>query len=204
MTRLKILVQNIGGAGLGREGGGSIAPLRLSIHNKKPEVVILTETRVDNDEYNGKGIFRGYNLTQHSSSERRAAGVMVFIRKGITPIKGTVRNSRDGHYTIGAYDYEGAKIIIGGIYGNCTPSDVPSAEVMQNNIEWHNELLMRLGNVHSIVAGDFNLKLDIEKNSKPRTLAVLKKFMMECDMADAGGEMKAPTWRLTSPKAEVD
>ena len=139
MTRLKIIVQNIGGAGLGRErGGGSIAPLRMSIHNKKPEVIVLTETRVDSEEYNGKGIFRGYDLTQHSSSGRRAAGVMIFIRKGIAPIQGTIRNSRDGHYTIGAYDYEGTKIIIGGIYGNCTASDVPSAEVMQNYIECHN------------------------------------------------------------------
>jgi exonuclease III len=72
------------------KGGGSIAPLRMSIHNKKPEVIILTETRVDNEEYNGKGIFRGYDLTQHSSSGRRAAGVMVFIRKGIAPIQGTI------------------------------------------------------------------------------------------------------------------
>jgi hypothetical protein len=59
MTIFKIVIQNIGGAGLGKvREGGNIAPLRISIHSNKPEVVILTETRMDNPEINGNGIFR--------------------------------------------------------------------------------------------------------------------------------------------------
>ncbi len=55
MTQIKVLVQNIGGAGLGSEGGGgSIAPLRMSVHNKKPDVIVLTETRLENEIFEGK------------------------------------------------------------------------------------------------------------------------------------------------------
>ncbi len=57
MTQIKVLVQNIGEAGLGSEqggGGGSIAPLRLGIHNKKPDIIVLTEARVEDEAFDGK------------------------------------------------------------------------------------------------------------------------------------------------------
>jgi hypothetical protein len=55
MTQIKVLVQNIGGVGFGVSGGGggSIAPLRLSVHNKKPDVIVLTETRLENEIFEG-------------------------------------------------------------------------------------------------------------------------------------------------------
>ncbi len=83
VTTFKILVLNMGGgASMGSErGGGSIAPLRLRVHNVKPDTVIITETRVEDRNYSGKGVFRGYKLTQHSSSGRRSGGVMVFVKK---------------------------------------------------------------------------------------------------------------------------
>jgi hypothetical protein len=49
MTTFKVLTQNVGGAGLESVGrGGNIAPLRISVHNKKPDTAILTEKRIDN------------------------------------------------------------------------------------------------------------------------------------------------------------
>jgi hypothetical protein len=42
MTIFKVLVQNIAGAGLGKERvGGNILALRIAIHNKKPDIVIV-------------------------------------------------------------------------------------------------------------------------------------------------------------------
>jgi hypothetical protein len=49
-----------------------------------------------------------------------------------------------------------------------------------------------MGNVHYIIGGDFNLKLDPENNIKPRTTTVLRDFMTEIGLTDArrgkGGE----------------
>jgi hypothetical protein len=60
-----------------------------------------------------------------------------------------------------------------GIYGNCTTADGPSAEIFTEDVEWHRELRDRLGGTHAIVAGDFNLKLDVEHNYKPRSVGTL-------------------------------
>jgi exonuclease III len=147
--------------------------LRMRIHNVKPEVIIVTETRIEDRDYDGKGVFRGYKSVQHSSTGRRAGGVMVFVKRDFKFIEGTARNSRDGHYTIAAYEYKGDKYIIGGIYGNCTNVDGLSAEIFSKYTDWHRELRLRMGYAHSIVGGDFNLKLDIGNNFKPRTTAIL-------------------------------
>jgi hypothetical protein len=50
-----------------------------------------------------------------------------------------MRNSRSGHLTIGAYEYNGEKIILEGIYGNCTASDGPFADIFAEYWEWHRE-----------------------------------------------------------------
>ncbi len=68
-------------------GGGSIAPLRMSVHNKKPDVIVLTETRLENEIFEGKKkVFRGYEAFQHSSSGRRSGGVMVLTKRGFNPM----------------------------------------------------------------------------------------------------------------------
>ena len=196
MTIFKVLVQNIAGAGLGKErAGGNISALRIAIHNKKPDIVILTETRIEDRHFNGIGVFRGYKLTQHSSSGRRSGGVAVFVRKDLQEIDGTIRNSNSGHSTIGAYNWKGEKIVIGGIYGLSTGSDRQCAEIFSEYADWHIELTQRIGNAAEIVGGDFNVKMDIENNAKPRTYKIIKDLMEERDLIDAGGEEKIPTWR---------
>jgi exonuclease III len=167
------------------------------MHNKRPDIIIMTETRVEDRTYNGKGVFRGFELVQHSTSGRRVGGVTVFARKrSWTPFPGTIRNSGSGHFTIGAYECNGEKIIIGGIYGDCTSSDRPSADIFNEYEEWHRELRDRLGNIHTIIAGDFNLKMDVEANYKPRAVRIVKSIMEDFGLDDAGGEMRMPTWRL--------
>jgi hypothetical protein len=55
--------------------------------------------------------------------------------------------------------------------------------------------------------GDFNLKLDISNNFKPRTTAILRDFMLEFDLKDTGEEDKKPTWRrphLPKSKSRID
>ncbi len=44
------------------EGGGSIAPLRLGIHNKKPDIIVLTEARVEDKAFDGKKHFGDINF----------------------------------------------------------------------------------------------------------------------------------------------
>ncbi len=62
MTTLKIMVQNIRGATMGSEKrGGNIAPLRLRVHNAKQDVIIVTETRIEDREYDGRGFLGDIN-----------------------------------------------------------------------------------------------------------------------------------------------
>jgi hypothetical protein len=139
---------------------------------------------------------REYSGVSNLFSIARAGEVIVFARKrSLSPILGTVWNSGSGHFTIGAFEYNGEKIIIGGIYGNCAASDGPSADIFAEYEEWHRELRDRLGNMHTIIAGDFNLKIDVEPNYKPRSVRIVKGMMEEFGLDDAGGEMRMPTWR---------
>jgi hypothetical protein len=54
------------------------------------------------------------------------------------------------------------------------------------------ELTQRIGNATEIVGGDFNEKMDIENNAKPRTYRIIKDCMEERDLIDAGGRKKYP------------
>jgi hypothetical protein len=141
----------------------------------------------------GEKVFRGYEMFQHSSSGRRSVGVMIFTKRGFNPIQGTIRNSRSGHFTIGAYEYKREKIVMGGINGNCTAADGPSAEIFTEYVEFHRELRNRLGDTHATVANDFNLKLDVAHDYKPRSTGIIRNFLEECNLDDAGGEMRMPT-----------
>ncbi len=68
MTQIRVLVQNTGGQvwGVNGEGGGSIAPLCLSIHNKKPDIIVLTKTRVEDEAFDGKNKWRGPPISPNS------------------------------------------------------------------------------------------------------------------------------------------
>jgi hypothetical protein len=128
-------------------------------------------------------------------AEDQHSTVTVFVRKDLQEIDGTIRNSKSGHSTIGAYNWKGEKIIVGGIYGRCTGSDRQCAEIFSEYADWHIELTQRIGNAAEIVGRDFNVKMDIEKNAKLRMYRIIKDLMEERDLIDAGGEEKIPTWR---------
>ncbi len=51
-------------------------------------------------------------------------------------------------------------------------------------------MTQRIGNAAEIVGRDFNVKMDIENNAKPRTYKIIKDFMEERDLIDAGGGRK--------------
>ncbi len=75
MAGLSVKFQNVSGSRLG--GGferGKHCMLEVSVHNKKPTVLILTETRIPDRHFTGTGVFKGYRMTQHSSSGNRAGG----------------------------------------------------------------------------------------------------------------------------------
>jgi exonuclease III len=157
------MIQNVSGSGLGKvRGGGNVASLRISVHGKKPDFLILPETRIENRDYMGRGVFRGYDLVQHSSSGHRRASVAVFARKNIELIAGTARNSRDGHSTVAGYKLNGNKVILAALYGPSCNNDALSAEVLQGIEDTMGELGQLVGTRNFIMAGDFNIKLHVQ------------------------------------------
>ncbi len=129
------------------------------MHNQKPSVLILTETRIPDRLYTGTEVFKGYRMTQHSSSGNRAGGVAIFTRKDLEVIPESIYGSPSGHSAIGCYDFHGSRVVIGGIYGVSAGSDAASMEVFE---EFHDKLtetttLYRTRTI--IVGGDFNVKL---------------------------------------------
>jgi exonuclease III len=158
--------------------------LRCSVHNQKPSVLILTETRIPDRQYTGTGVFKGYRMTQHSSSGNRAGGVTIFTRKDLEVIPDSVYGSPSGHFAIGCYDFHGSRVVIGGIYGVSAGSDAASMEVFE---EFHNKItetatLHRTRTV--IIGGDFNVKLDVPNNGKPRTTNRWNDIVMEFDLIE--------------------
>jgi exonuclease III len=143
------------------------------VHCKKPDFLILTETRIEDRDYTGKGVFRGYALTQHGSSGHRRAGVAVFARKNIELSAGSARNSRDGHSTVAGYAVNGNKFILAALYGPSCNDDNLAAEMLQGVEDSMGELGQLVGTRNFIMAGDFNIKLQTRRRqNKPRAVGV--------------------------------
>jgi hypothetical protein len=158
--------------------------------------VVITETRIENRDFAGVGVFRGYSLTQHSSSGFRRAGVSVFAKKGLELIEGSTRNARDGHSTLAAYKVHGEKIIIAAIYGPSCNSDNLALEVVNKIGEDLEELGQLVGTRTVFVVGDFNLKLETKRRqTKPRAVNALQEIIEHLDLKDAGAKENEPTWR---------
>ena len=191
----KVLIQNIARNRIGKvKGGGNCAKLRIDIHNANPNFVILSEIN-EEEGFTGQGAFRGYALTQYSQNGARVGGIAVFVKKGIENIDGTVRNSRGGHFTVGAYKVDGATVVLGAIYGPSTANDTQSADIFRAFFEQITELGNRLNTRRFIIGGDFNVKLD-QNRVKPRTAKLIKDFINELNLIDTGAERGAEvTWR---------
>ena len=201
MTRLQcgVLVQNIGRSLMGTtRGGGSIAPVRLSVHNNKPSILILTEICESENLTGKKGVFKGLTCTQHSFAgpESRTGGVAIFVRpNSLAGIEGSTRNSPEGHYTAGIYLLGQTKVIVGGVYGPSCSSDNKAFDVFQEFFEILEELMQRWGTQNIILGGDFNLKLD-QNETKPRAVKLVRDFINEYAILDAGLQAGCqPTWR---------
>jgi len=82
-------------------------------------------------------------------------GIAVFANKNVEEIEGTIRNSRGGHFTVGAYTLEGQKVVLGAIYGPSASSDLNSLGTFSDFIEQIRELGHRIGSRDFIIAGDF-------------------------------------------------
>ena len=165
------------------------------MHNQKPSALILTETRIPDRQYTGTGVFKGYKMTQHSSSGNRSGGVAIFTKKDLEVIPESVYGSPSGHFAIGCYDFHGSRVIIGGIYGISAGGDAASMEVFE---DFHNKLmetttLYRTRTI--IVGGDFNVKLDVSNNGKARTTNIWKDIALEFELIDSDHSKQNPTWR---------
>ena len=194
---LKIISQNVARAHLGeRRRGGNIAPLRLQVNFEKPDIIIITEICED-EQYTGSKTFKGYSMTQYSKNRLRirTGGTAVFIRNTLECIPGSVYNSNTGHYSIAVYLHDTSKIIVAAIYGPSSPSD-PEAVLLYTEILNKIREYMQLYSTRLMVlGGDFNINLDKRRSSKPHTVLLVKRFVSEFNLIDAGVDRKEATWR---------
>ena len=204
VMNIKLICQNIGGTKLGnaRQGGGIIST-RLWVNNNKPHLIILSETRIGDRDFDGKGIFRGYYLAQHSSSGQNNRGILVFARAQVEKETGYEVESERGYYTVGVYNIEGSRIIVAGVYGPSENSDRTAYEIYEQMIEKIEEIKDRSGIEEIIIAGDFNLHLDAEGlNPKGRTCRLIRDYIEERQLKDQGKNNKCKTWRRPGRKSK--
>ena len=134
--KLNIIAQNIGGSKIcNARQGGSLRTIRLWATNNKPHIIILSETRIADRSFEGKGVFRGYYMAQHSSSGQNNKGVVVYARAQVVKVVEYSEEAETGHYTIGVYSIEGERCIVVGVYGPKESSDRIAWEIYDRLIE---------------------------------------------------------------------
>jgi len=190
-----VLLQNIARNRIGKvRGGGNSASIRIDMQFAKPNFAILSEIN-EEEGFTGQGAFSGYSMKQYSQNGARVGGIAVFVKNGTEEIDGTIRNSRGGHFTVGAYKLDGATVVLGAIYGPSAANDTQSADIFQEFFEQITELGNRMNTRKFIIGGDFNVKLD-QTRVKPRTVKLIKDFINELNLIDTGAESGAEaTWR---------
>ena len=193
---IKIQSQNIAGNKLKhRNNSGKLCPLIFSIRQKKPDILVLTETRHVENNFQGKNAFYGFRLTQSSANPEGRGGVLVYGNtKRIEIIENTELKSENGNFTAAGYFFEGHKIIIVGVYGPSCSDDRLAQEIfveIRNAIEM---LVNIVGTRNIIIVGDFNIHLDRE-NLKPRTCKLVREMMRQLGLRDLGERERENTWR---------
>jgi exonuclease III len=180
-----ILAQNISGTQLKGVREGNVSVFKASIGCQKPQLVILSETRIHEKDFSGRGVLRGYNLLQHSSSGERRAGVQVYGRKGIGMIEGTGTVSQTGNYTVGIYEIDNRKFILAAMYGVPEASDVRSVRIMEEVEEIVNEKKDIFGVDLIAWVGDFNCHME-GNIRKPRTFRKIVELIDTWGLVDLG------------------
>jgi hypothetical protein len=131
---------------------------------------------------------------QHSSSGSNAKGVVVFAKRGTEIVDGSVYNSEEGFFTMAVYNINGSKIILVGVYGPPDNLDRKSFEIFSEIFEKIEMYKQVYGTQMLIIGGDFNVHLDKESSSKPRTVKLIKDYMVKWSLSDLGEEEKRFTW----------
>ncbi len=148
------------------------------------------------ENFNGKNVFKEYNLVQYGGTGERTGGVAVFVKKGTQVIEGTAIADEDGHFVVTALELSGNKVVIGGIYGPSVSSDRQLHDSFDRFFRELQELANRIGTRYYIIAGDFNAKLDKVNSSKPRTVRLINGFINQHSLNDIGVEYGCEsTWR---------
>ena len=197
--KFNIIAQNIGGSKIcnARQGGGhGLKTIRLWAINNKPHIIILSETRIADRTFEGKGVFRGYYMAQHSSSGQNSKGVIVYARAQVVIEDEYSEESDTGHYTIGVYNIDGERCIVVGMYGPSESSDRIACEIYNRLIDRIELVRMRSGVEETIIAGDMNLHIDVlGLNPKGRACRLVREYMAERNIIDTDQQLKQKTWR---------
>jgi hypothetical protein len=108
-------------------------------------------------------------------------------------VEGSVYNNNERYYTTAVYEIQGAKIVMGGIYGPPDSSDRFAYGVFNDFFSKVKETMQLYGTQIVILAGDWNLHLDRE-DVKPRTCKLVREYIEEIGLIDIGERDKLFTW----------
>jgi len=161
---------------------------------KNRNLFFLTETQIEDREFKGRNVFRGYYTKQVSSSGRRAGGVVVFVKKRIEYVEESAYNCLEGHYTLGVYKIDGMKIIVVGVYSDSSNIDREASRIMEEIRQKIGEYVVLHSTTKIIVSGDFNLHLDTE-HTKKQACKNLRRIIEQYSLIDLGEDRKESTWR---------
>jgi exonuclease III len=188
------MAQNVSGATLGDfRCGKGLTKLRIDIGIQRPTFVILSETRYAEMDKVFHNTYKGYSNYQNSSSGEHAKGILVFSRRGVTVIEGSVYNNEDGYFSTAVYEMEGHKIVVCGIYGPPDSSDAFAHGIYSSLFDKLTETMQLYGTQSIILAGDWNLHLD-RQDIKPRTCKLVRDYAGELGLIDCGHDEKKFTW----------
>jgi hypothetical protein len=118
---------------------------------------------------------------------------VVFARKGIEVIEGSVFNNEEGYFTLAVYNVQGNKILIAAVYGPPDASDNRASNIFAQFFDKIKEIAQVFGTQQIIAAGDWNLHLDTEIR-KPRACRIVRQNIEELGLIDLGEDRKEFTW----------
>jgi hypothetical protein len=166
----------------------------VDVNVQAPTFLILSETRISDRNKNLNNTYKGMYCNQHSSSGQNAKGVVVFAKKGIEQVEGSVHNNEEGFFTIAVYSIEGSRIIVVGIYGPPENLDRKAYDIFSEMFEKIEMYMQVYGTQMVMMGGDLNVHMDRTTSSKPRTVRLIKEFTTRWCLTDLGGEDKRFTW----------
>jgi exonuclease III len=168
------------------------------IRRLDPDITILTETKLRNEDYDD--IKRSWGQTQNDTNmimdchmgPNHKKGVAILIKNGLQCKIHKVMKSGRGSHIMVAINLQGIDYVLTNFYGESSTSDEISLATLNNMINDINITnIMHKGQL--IIARDFNFVMSCEDststNVKPRTRAAMQLFLQQNNLIDLWSEL---------------